>query len=233
MPVHKSMSGGYPVGPVIHTKASSCWCTVMLVPGHSGKANDWMLEALAEELRQQGIQVLRFNFRYVRQRLKGGPFSLWPDDTQDAQVLEFRQQILRYHHQQRAAGQDLPLIIGGYSRGGLIATLAAEASASLGSFALGFPFHPPGDLTSWRSGHLAITNKPVLIINGDQDPYGSPDEVNNIALSANVALHWLKGRNHAMTFTHPQGQEPIHSIREMAALIQQFCKQTKDQDDTA
>lgn len=146
----------------------------MLVPGHSGTADGWMLEQLAQHLVHDGLQVIRFNFRSVRQRLRGEAWIDWPDDTTQSQILEFRQQVLHHRRNERLRQERLPLVLGGYSRGGLMATLAADLTSAVGSFALGFPFHPPSNLNEWRSGHLASAIKPVLLINGDQDPYGYP-----------------------------------------------------------
>jgi predicted alpha/beta-hydrolase family hydrolase len=181
-----------------------------------------MLERLAEALVVQGLQVIRFDFRYVRQRMRGGIWSTWPDDSLQWQTLEFRQQVLRYRRQERLEAERLPLILGGYSRGGLIATLVADLTSAAGSFALGFPFHSPGNTTEWRSAHLASAIKPVLLLNGDQDPYGYPDELVDVPLAESVELHWLPDRNHGMTYASAVDRNPIDSIQEMAGQIVAF-----------
>jgi predicted alpha/beta-hydrolase family hydrolase len=209
-------------GPVLQQRPSDCWGTVMLVPGRSGTADGWMLERLAHELLNQGLQVIRFNFRSVRQHLRGEQWADWPKDTTQSQILEFRQQVLRYRREERERGEHLPLLVGGYSRGGLIATLIADLTSAAGSFALGFPFHPPGNTNEWRSAHLASAIKPVLLINGDQDPYGTPQEIEKIALASSVTLHWLPERDHGMTFAADSGRENGDSILEMANLIAGF-----------
>ena len=213
------------LGPFLRQRPNQCWGTVMLVPGRSGTADGWMLERLALELAGQGLQVLRFNFRSVRQRLRGEAWIHWPEDTTQGQILEFRQQVLRHHRDERARNERLPLILGGYSRGGLVATLTADLTSAAGSFALGFPFHPPGNLAEWRSGHLASAKKPVLLINGDQDPYGYPHEIAGLAMAESVKLHWLQGRDHGMTFSADSGQDNGESVRQMTSLIVSFCRQ--------
>jgi predicted alpha/beta-hydrolase family hydrolase len=212
------------LGPVLHQRSNQCWGTVMLVPGRSGTADSWMLEQLALELVGHGLQVLRFNFRAVRQRLRGEAWIAWPEDTTQGQILEFRQQVLRHRRYERARNERLPLILGGYSRGGLVATLTADLASAAGSFAVGFPFHPPGNLAEWRSGHLASAKKPVLLINGDQDPYGYPHEITGLAMAESVDLHWLQGRDHGMTFSSDSGQDNGESVRQMASLIVSFCQ---------
>ena len=217
------------IGPVLRQKPRHCWATVMLVPGASGRADGWMLKQLANELEGRGLQVIRFNFRYVRQRLKGEPWSSWPQDRIQWQCLEFRQQILKHRQQERRSGEQLPLILGGFSRGGLIATLIADITSAAGSFALGFPFHPPGNTAEWRSAHLARASKPVLLLNGDQDPYGYPDELTDINLAAAVSLQWLPGRNHEMTYIADAERDKMDSVREMAELIAAFGKRLTEQ----
>jgi predicted alpha/beta-hydrolase family hydrolase len=210
--------------PWLRLKPCRCWGTVMLVPGRSGTADSWMLERLAHELVAHGLQVIRFNFRSVRQRLRGEPWAAWPEDTTQGQSLEFRQQVLRYRRHERAQGEHLPLILGGYSRGGLIATLVADLTSAAGSFALGFPFHPPGNTTEWRSAHLASSIKPVQLINGDQDPYGAPQEIASIAMADSVGLHWLPGRDHGMAFAPDSGRDNNDSAHEIAGLIAEFFR---------
>jgi hypothetical protein len=34
----------------------------------------------------------------------------------------------------------------------------------------------------------------VLLLNGDQDPYGYPDELVHVPLAESVQLHWLAGQ---------------------------------------
>ena len=129
---------------------------------------------------------------------------------------------LWHPRQERLEAERLPLILGGYSRGGLIATLVADLTSAAGSFALGFPFHSPGNTTEWRSAHLAAAIKPVLLLNGDQDPYGYPDELVDVPLAESVELHWLPDRNHGMTYASAVDRNPIDSIQEMAGQIVAF-----------
>lgn len=70
-----------------------------------------------------------------------------------------------------------PLIAGGRSAG---ARVACRTAAELGADAvlcLAFPVHPPGkadDPTKSRLPELAAVRVPVLVIQGESDPFGQP-----------------------------------------------------------
>jgi len=69
-----------------------------------------------------------------------------------------------------------PLVIGGRSAGARSAARCAadlEASACL---ALAFPLHPPGRPERSRIGELEAVAVPTLVIQGERDPFGGPEE---------------------------------------------------------
>src|SRR3984957_583809 len=71
----------------------------------------------------------------------------------------------------------LPLIQGGRSNGARVACRTAAAVAAAGVIALAFPLHPPGKADQpdkSRAGELRSAGVPVLVINGDRDPFGIP-----------------------------------------------------------
>ena len=42
---------------------------------------------------------------------------------------------------------------------------------------LGFPLHPPGKPEQLRVAHLGAIRVPMLVVQGERDPFGSPDEI--------------------------------------------------------
>ncbi len=70
---------------------------------------------------------------------------------------------------------DLPLIVGGRSSGARVACRTAAAVGASGIIALAFPLHPPGKPDKSRDSELD-TGVPTLVINGDRDPFGVPEE---------------------------------------------------------
>jgi uncharacterized protein len=70
----------------------------------------------------------------------------------------------------------LPLVIGGRSNGARVACRTATALGAVGVVALAFPVHPPGKPENSRLAELAMPKVPVLVVQGDRDPFGMPPE---------------------------------------------------------
>ena len=68
----------------------------------------------------------------------------------------------------------LPLLVGGRSSGARVACRTAAALGAAGVLALAFPLHPPGRPERSRADELPL-DRPVLVVNGDRDPFGVPD----------------------------------------------------------
>jgi uncharacterized protein len=72
----------------------------------------------------------------------------------------------------------LPLVQGGRSNGARVACRTALQAGATAVIALAFPLHPPGkadDPARSRAGELRAAGVPVLVINGERDPFGIPD----------------------------------------------------------
>jgi predicted alpha/beta-hydrolase family hydrolase len=70
--------------------------------------------------------------------------------------------------------RDLPLVVGGRSNGARVACRTAAASHAAGVVALAFPLHPPGKPEASRLSELELPPVPVLVVQGDRDPFGMP-----------------------------------------------------------
>lgn len=68
------------------------------------------------------------------------------------------------------------LIVGGRSNGARVACRTAAAAGARGVIALAFPLHPPGRPERSRAEELRGAGTEVLVVNGDRDPFGIPDE---------------------------------------------------------
>jgi uncharacterized protein len=69
---------------------------------------------------------------------------------------------------------DGPLITGGRSSGARVACRTAAATGAAGVLCLAFPLHPPGRPDKSRLPELEEVTVPVLIVQGESDPFGMP-----------------------------------------------------------
>lgn len=70
---------------------------------------------------------------------------------------------------------DLPVLFGGRSSGARVACRTASAGGAIGVLCLAFPVHPPGKPEKDRLHELAAPTVPILVVQGERDPFGRPD----------------------------------------------------------
>jgi uncharacterized protein len=71
---------------------------------------------------------------------------------------------------------ELPVLCGGRSSGARVACRTAAETGAVGVLCLAFPLHPPGRPEKTRLGELEAVEVPVLIVQGESDPFGMPPE---------------------------------------------------------
>jgi predicted alpha/beta-hydrolase family hydrolase len=107
-----------------------------------------------------------------------------------------------------------PLLIGGKSMGGRMATmLAAEPGlndAVIGVVSMGYPLHPPGKPDQMRVAHLSGMRVPWLVIQGTRDPFGSPSDIAAACNAVDVrpALMTIEGGGHGFEIPKRTGSQP-------------------------
>jgi predicted alpha/beta-hydrolase family hydrolase len=69
---------------------------------------------------------------------------------------------------------ELPLILGGRSNGARVACRTATALGARAVVCLAYPLHPPGKPENSRLGELELPTVPVLVVQGERDPFGMP-----------------------------------------------------------
>ncbi|MFG3494950.1 alpha/beta family hydrolase [Streptomyces sp. NPDC047928] len=74
----------------------------------------------------------------------------------------------------RAAGP--PVVAGGRSAGARVACRTARELGARAVLALSFPLHPPGRPERSRADELLGTGVPTLVVQGGNDPFGTPAE---------------------------------------------------------
>jgi len=143
---------------------------LVVAHGAGGGQNTTFMVRTAEGLAARGIVAATFDFPYM---------SAGRSVPDKAPVLEqaWRQAIERG----RVEMAGLPLFIGGKSMGGRMATmLVAEPDAPArirGCVALGYPLHPPGRPDQLRVAHLRQIGVPLLVVQGEKDPFGGPADI--------------------------------------------------------
>lgn len=69
-----------------------------------------------------------------------------------------------------------PLVVGGRSAGARSAARIARAAGARGVLALSFPLHPPGKPERSRLQELREARVRTLVVQGERDPFGTPEE---------------------------------------------------------
>jgi predicted alpha/beta-hydrolase family hydrolase len=153
------------------------------------------LRTFAQLLAERGVATLRFEFAYMAARRSGGTRK--PPPKAERLMDEYRAAVA-------AAGPGAPLVIGGKSMGGRVASLVADELYTAGRVAglvcLGYPFHPPGKPEQLRTAHLQALACPALIVQGDRDPFGTRAEVEALmeakAIAPAIRFHWAGDGDH-------------------------------------
>ncbi len=109
-----------------------------------------------------------------------------------------------------------PVVVGGRSAGARVACRTASELRAAAVVCLAFPLHPPGRRDRSRSGELRAPVVPVLVVQGDRDPFGSAREVARAAPGADVVR--VRGADHSLARTDlfaPVG-EVVRLLRQVA-----------------
>jgi uncharacterized protein len=88
---------------------------------------------------------------------------------------------------------DLPLVTGGRSAGARVACRTAGETGAVGVLCLAFPLHPPGRPEKTRLPELEAVTVPVLIVQGESDPFGMPPEAEHRRVVRVKGNHSLSG----------------------------------------
>jgi predicted alpha/beta-hydrolase family hydrolase len=102
-----------------------------------------------------------------------------------------------------------PLIIGGRSAGARSACRIARTVGAKGVLALSFPLHPPGRPESSRLAELMDARVPTLVVQGERDPFGTPEE-----FPSQVDLAVVPAADHSLRVPKaaPIGQEDALAV---------------------
>jgi len=180
-----------------------------VVLAHSAGAamdSSWMNEFCAL-VGDRGIRTARFEFAYMAARREG---RRRPPPKAELSMGEYQDAVAEI-----VAIAGSPVLIGGKSYGGRVASLVADdlhaAATVSGLVCLGYPFHPPEKPDQLRTAHLLALQTPALICQGTRDPFGGSDEVPGYGLSPSIDVRWFDDGDHDL---RPRKAISGHTFRE-------------------
>jgi predicted alpha/beta-hydrolase family hydrolase len=184
----------------------------LLVLAHGAGAGQRhpFMTAVARGCAARGLDVVTFDFPYMREGRK------IPDRTPvlEGAFLEAVEVARRWSRARR-------LFIGGKSMGGRMATHlgAARLEGLAGIVVLGYPLHPPGKPQQLRVQHLPGITVPVLIVQGERDAFGSPQELRPAlaAMTAPVDLHAVQRGDHSLAVSGRRREDVLEEVMDVAA----------------
>lgn len=166
---------------------------VLLAHGAGAGQDAPFMQRLAAALAQEGLAVARFDFPYMAARASG---KKKPPPKAERLVDGFLATVAAFLAAPEATG---PAIIAGKSMGGRVAVMAAWTEALpaeiRGVVAYGYPFQPQGG-GDWRVAPLEEARRPVLVCQGERDPFGDRAAVEATPLPAAVTLQWIDDGSH-------------------------------------
>lgn len=165
--------------------------TILLAHGAGGAMDSAPMTAIANALTEIGFRVARFEFTYMASRRTSAARK--PPPRAETLKPEYIAAI-------EALDRKGPLIIGGKSMGGRVASMISDDLYAprqiAGLLCLGYPFHPPAKPEQLRTAHLTDMKTPSLIVQGSRDPFGTRQEVSSYSLSKKIEILWLEDGDH-------------------------------------
>lgn len=196
---------------------------VVLAPGAGTDLCNALLLAVGRGLAARGTPVAVFNFGYTEGgRRRPDPGPRLEQAFRDV-IGFFRERI----------GGNRPLLLGGRSMGGRIASqVAADGETSAGLILLGYPLHPrqpaPGGVPAQvpedhlRTRHWPHLAVPTLFVQGDRDRLCELDLLRREQarhLLSRSELHIVAGADHGFAVRKRDGRTPVDVVEEVVKTV--------------
>ncbi|WP_339516812.1 alpha/beta family hydrolase [Pseudomonas sp. RL_15y_Pfl2_60] len=194
----------------------TCDATLILAHGAGAPMDSEFMQQISQLLANCGIAVVRFEFAYMAARRIDGKRR--PPNPQSQLLEQWRGVYAEIRRQ-----TDGPVVIGGKSMGGRMASIVADELGAAGLVCLGYPFYASGKPEKPRTAHLAGLQTRTLIVQGERDALGDRQAVVGYDLSPAIGLKWLEAADHDLKplkrsgFTHSQHLQS--AANEIAAFI--------------
>ena len=156
-------------------------------PIHGGTLHTKAVYRAAQAFNDAGLVALRFNFRGV-----GASTGSYDEGIGERNDLEAALDWLEAEY------PELPLFAGGFSFGSVVGlSVGADDERVVALFGLGLPV----DMDLYDYSFLAETDKPILVVQGENDEFGPGDRVSKLlaALGTHITLVRIPGADHYFT----------------------------------
>lgn len=177
MTTERRFDTAYGEGRLVTYRSRRPVATLLLSHGAGNGVDTRDLAALARDLPRHGITVVLLEqpWKVAGRKIASPPPTLDVGLRAGAEMLRTR----------------TPLVVGGRSAGARSAARSARALGASGCLALAFPLHPPGRPERSRVEELLGAGVPILVVQGENDPMGRPEE-----FPADVDLTVVPGGDH-------------------------------------
>ncbi|WP_434086852.1 alpha/beta fold hydrolase [Shewanella psychrotolerans] len=177
-------------GPICESQSDLSDTLILLAHGAGANMNHAFMTEMASGLAGKGMNVVRFNFPYMRNNAIDGKRR--PPDRAPKLLMDFILHIeaVRQHF------KPVRLILMGKSMGGRMAAMVASEALVDGVICLGYPFVPPKGGEP-RFEPIANSKAPLLVIQGERDKFGAKGEVETWLAPYSAQLAWLTDGDHS------------------------------------
>jgi predicted alpha/beta-hydrolase family hydrolase len=166
---------------------SDAVAALVLAHGAGAGMRHASMQAIADAFERRGIATQRFDFPYmVAGRSRVDSPAVATQAIADAYAAARERTTL-------------PLLLGGHSFGGRMASHAVvdRAIPAAGLIFCSFPLHMPGKPDTKRAQHLSSIRQPMLFLSGTRDDLADPKLLEPLVQSLpSATLHWLETADH-------------------------------------
>jgi predicted alpha/beta-hydrolase family hydrolase len=188
-------------------------CLLVLAHGAGAGMNHPVMSALANQLAENNVATLRYQFPYMEYRRR----------VPDKQPLLTATVAAAVRIAAKLA-PDLPLFAGGKSMGGRMTSLAAseqQLESVHGLIFFGFPLHPPKRPSIKRAPHLNLVKQPMLFLQGTRDDLADLTLLRPIceSLGPQTTLHIIEAADHSFHVLKRSGKTDPQVLAELSGTV--------------
>lgn len=189
--------------------------TVVFAHGAGAGSDSPFMQFMAQNLENEGLRVVRFDFPYWEQvRSSGVKRPPNPQPVLQQRMLQVAAEF---------AGKRLWLM--GKSMGARVAFQCVEEAGARGAIGLGFPFHPPAKRERTRTHELINSAPANLVVQGTLDPFGKQEWVSQQKLPENLHVEWVEKAKHDLVPNKSTGVSDKESWCQIATQVATFIKE--------